>query len=423
MKIKAILAALALLALGGAYAWSQSGGYVSPAQGGGGGVTSVSGTAPIVSSGGNTPIISCPTCGASGANTALSNLAAPAINIPLLGPDGAAATPTYGFTNSAGTGLFNDSTHANTLGFAYNGTEYALLGTNIFEYGSAVGVAWSSTALASGTTQDTGLSRSAAGVVSVDTTAIGNKLGSLAAAGATLSGLTASSAVVTDGSKNLASKSIVGTDAGLATAATLSTTALTPVCTTANGGVSTTGCSPLIAAGSRWCPYSIQCQGGSTSILSSTANNPVLYLFYLPVQAKVTTIGFYTTTGVAASTGDIGMYSISGTTGTLVWHTGSISTATSSTLGTPVAITPVTMQPGMYFYATCDSSATVTMPSVLTTVATLNSFLGGTGLPHTWGADATDVCTTGVLPNSITTTNITNNTNGALSVPLALISN
>jgi hypothetical protein len=64
-----------------------------------------------------------------------------------------------------------------------------------------------------------------------------------------LSGMTAGQVPIAATATTVtSSKAIVGTDSGLASAATISTTAGTPVCSTANGGVTTTSCTPLTVA-------------------------------------------------------------------------------------------------------------------------------------------------------------------------------
>jgi len=76
--------------------------------------------------------------------------------------------------------LYNAGTAANAISFNRNGASLNLAST--------YSVSWGATTQADSGTVDTGLSRSAAGIVSIDTTTRANALGSLACANVTASG-------------------------------------------------------------------------------------------------------------------------------------------------------------------------------------------------------------------------------------------
>jgi hypothetical protein len=96
-------------------------------------------------------------------------------------PDGVQSAPAYAFTAEGNTGFYRAS--AAILGVSVTNTDVAIYQTNKTQLGNAFGYCWASTAGASAGGNDTCLSRSAAGVVSADTTAIGNGLGTFKANG------------------------------------------------------------------------------------------------------------------------------------------------------------------------------------------------------------------------------------------------
>lgn len=206
-----------------------------------------------------------------------------------------------------------------------------------------------------------------------------------------------------------ATTALVGTDAGLATAATISTTAALPICSTANGGVSTTGCAGYNVTGATWFLYQISnpATGAAAASFSAVANQPRLFRFYIDKPWKVTNVMTDVITNSAAETGDIGMYNAAGT---LVWHTGSISLASTGVLNTTLG-SPVSGGAGVFYEATC-SSTTVAQMEVLNFSTPVLNMLASSANPNTFGPDATDGCTAGVLPGSITVANIANNAGG-----------
>lgn len=151
----------------------------------------------------------------------------------------------------------------------------------------------------------------------------------------------------------------------------------------------------------------------------ASANQGRYVRFFNSMQRRLGNVCVNIWTASAGGHGDVGVYSVSGTTGTLRWHTGSFSTtSTGNICTTPTAYT---MAAGANFYvAWCADSTTVLLTSFPhPNAASVN---GGSGAPaNTWGPDATDTCSAGVLPNTITTTNITNDL--GTQIPYALISN
>lgn len=152
-----------------------------------------------------------------------------------------------------------------------------------------------------------------------------------------------------------------------------------------------------------------------------TANNvPQVVQFYNTMSRTVGNANVRVTTTSASGHFDVGLYSVSGTTATLQWHTGSQSTGTAQNI--PVTPTPYTLSPGTnYLIAWCADNTTATLLGI-TNSGNAGQISGGTGTAaNTFGTDATDTCTAGVLPSTLTTTNITNST--AASIPYVYVSN
>lgn len=143
----------------------------------------------------------------------------------------------------------------------------------------------------------------------------------------------------------------------------------------------------------------------STGVALANANQGFYARFYNALSRSLGNVCTRVITGVSSTHYDVGVYSISGSTGTLIWHTGSISSATSNTI-TCSTVTPVTLPPGAYYEAWCSDSMVATLSGVST--ATLANTLAAAGPANTYGNDATDTCTAGVLPSTITITNISN---------------
>jgi len=158
----------------------------------------------------------------------------------------------------------------------------------------------------------------------------------------------------------------------------------------------------------------------ATGSAMSTANQPQFVRFYNTATRKLGNACITVATGASSSHADVGVYSISGSTLTLQWHTGQMSTPTSGQgiCTTPTAYTLAAATP--YYIAWCSDSTSVAL-------AAFNA--GGNwavaaadGPANTAGVNATDVCTNGTLPGTATVTNISN-TNTHLTVPMAVISN
>lgn len=117
---------------------------------------------------------------------------------------------------------------------------------------------------------------------------------------------------------------------------------------------------------------------------------------------------------------DVGVYSISGTTLTLQWHIGGVSTtSTGGVCGT--SLTPYTMTAGTNYYLASCADDTTALFDIIGSAPIGNNYAGTSATANTYGKDTTDECTSGVLPNTMTTTNITNAT--TINFPFVLILN
>lgn len=144
---------------------------------------------------------------------------------PILQANGTAAAPSYSFSGTTNTGLFSTSAGviqfslAGTEGFRLSSTGVAHLIVNEWRTGSAGAFNWSSAANPASAGADTGLARSAAGVVKVTNGAAGN--GTITAPG---TGATSGFATSTVGAQFASMKSngsggmVFGNDSGFAAA-------------------------------------------------------------------------------------------------------------------------------------------------------------------------------------------------------------
>lgn len=177
--------------------------------------------------------------------------------------------------------------------------------------------------------------------------------------------------------------------------------------TVANVGV---GCMSACSYGVALGTYAPAAFGGTTTLMnqSGAANQPQFIRFYNQSLSKLGNATVRVTTIGAAGHFSVGVYSISGTTATLIWTTGSQSTT--SAVNIQVTPTPVNLNAGTnYYVAWCSDSVTAALAGV-SSAATTNS-MGSTGAANSYGVDTVvgDACTAGVLPSTATTTNITNN--------------
>lgn len=153
-------------------------------------------------------------------------------------PDGVqGAAPSYAFTNSTQTG-FSWLSGAGCVGYTNTTVDVAILCGNRFQLGSGFGYTWGSATAASGAGADTGVSRSAAGVVSADTSTVGNGLGSFKGraftSSGTAAGLTGTGACATLSTQTGGSSAGRATCTGTTGASTLT---ITPGITAPNGWV------------------------------------------------------------------------------------------------------------------------------------------------------------------------------------------
>lgn len=176
-------------------------------------------------------------------------------------------------------------------------------------------------------------------------------------------------------------------------------------CGTSGGAGCTSGCNYVLTQGDA--P-----QVAITASTVMTANNvPQIVQFYNPLSRKLGNVVVRIVNAAASGHFSATVYSVSGTTGTAIWTTGSLSTASAVNLS--VTPTPVTLTGGVtYLIAWCADNTTATIASINNGAGTLGLTSGGPA--HTYGTDATDTCTAGVLPSTITTTNITNSASASI---------
>jgi hypothetical protein len=165
-----------------------------------------------------------------------------------------------------------------------------------------------------------------------------------------------------------------------------------------------------------WWPFIVQ-PYNLIATVTNAANNPLLFQFTKNSTDKATKISIYVVTNIAATTGDVGLYGNCTTTCALLWHSGSISTAAVGVVSATIA--PVTTGPGTYYLSVCDSSASVGWNGVQinggeTIVANASPVL-------VTATDATDTCTAGVLPATVTVANFAGAT--PVSVPIVGVGN
>jgi hypothetical protein len=144
--------------------------------------------------------------------------------------------------------------------------------------------------------------------------------------------------------------------------------------------------------------------------VSTGANVPSCSYDLVPFEQLVTNITYNYTIGVAASTGDWGIYD---TSGNLLTHTGSQATTSVGGAIVKASASPaITIPPGKYVACACASSTTVSFEGILENGAINGSFAVSTGATPA-GAAALGVtsCTAGVLPASGQTFTVSNSPN------------
>jgi hypothetical protein len=141
-----------------------------------------------------------------------------------------------------------------------------------------------------------------------------------------------------------------------------------------------------------WFPTTLNAPAGTASSqVSSPANTVRVFRVTLPYQVAVSKVVVNVTGAIAASAGDVGIYSSSGNR--LTYTNAGLNTATSGALTANLVGGAVTLTPGVYYFAQCDTSASVTMTG---TPAIPNTSMVPTG----WG-NAANLCTSGALPATL----------------------
>lgn len=246
-----------------------------------------------------------------------------------------------------------------------------------------------------------------------------NNGGTGAASGSTFNGSAAITlSYNTLGAAPLASPGLTGTPTAPTASAGTSTTqiATTAFTQAALSTGCTLGCSYVLTTGDA--PMSLMSSGPAVG----TVEQPTVVQFYNALSRKLGNACMILGTASASGHADVGVYNSSGT---LVWHTGSLSTTTASSAlcVTPTAATLAANS--VYYVANCADNTTARWQSVASIPATPGIGTIAAAAPaHTAGSDtnAADNCTTGVLPSSITLANIVNSATLA-NIPYVYASN
>jgi hypothetical protein len=164
------------------------------------------------------------------------------------------------------------------------------------------------------------------------------------------------------------------------------------------------------------------------SAAASVVEQPNLFKFFNPTTKRLGTTAFTVITTAASSHYDVGVYSISGTALNLIWHTGSLSGSSTGQVTATISSAAILSAGTTYYLAFCTDSTSLVVAGIGGaggTATNFSNFFGGAGSPaNTFGQDgnAADKCSLGVLPSTLTSTNITNSTTQVV-VPAVLISN
>jgi hypothetical protein len=153
--------------------------------------------------------------------------------------------------------------------------------------------------------------------------------------------------------------------------------------------------------GGYFAPFGIV--GTGANGVSSSVNTPQCAVYNQYHTQLVTNITYQYAVGVAASTGDWGIYDSGGN---LLTHTGSQATTTVGGATVKVAASPaITLPPGQYAACACASSLTVSFGGIVETT-TNGTWAAASGSLVAGGAAAGTAtsCTAGVLPATTTIT-------------------
>lgn len=161
----------------------------------------------------------------------------------------------------------------------------------------------------------------------------------------------------------------------------------------------TSGCNYVLGTAQEPAPGSQTVVTGATA----SANTSYIIRFNNVVTRKVGNGFINVGTNVAGGVASLAVYNSSGTQ---VWTSGSISTASTGIVTfTPTAYT---MIPGTYYLAYCTSSATPVLAALVNSAAGQpGNFWSATAVANTYGVTS-DACSAGIVPASITPSHITN---------------
>lgn len=166
-----------------------------------------------------------------------------------------------------------------------------------------------------------------------------------------------------------------------------------------------------------------------------TSNVGMFYKFENTAVNQLTNACFNISASFSGGHVDIGIYYVApgASTASLVWHVGAQLTTTAQVMCSPAPTvsggsfsTPTSymMLPGTYYYGYCEDNTTSQISAIVAS-ASQRAVLGN-GPANTYGTDATDTCTSGALPTTITIANITNQTNSGnnnTTIPYVVINN
>ncbi|HTD23739.1 MAG TPA: hypothetical protein VK738_13860 [Terriglobales bacterium] len=137
-------------------------------------------------------------------------------------------------------------------------------------------------------------------------------------------------------------------------------------------------------------------QSGGNMVNNS--NDVWVYQFFLPFKVQIGKVSYRIANGVAASTGDLGIFDIFGNR---LAYTGGFTTANSNTTSTTSLLgSPITLNAGFYYFAQTNSSNIVTI--VAANIAGGPGSIVISGGSKTWGT-AANASSGGVLPATLGT--------------------